>query len=157
MSVSGFLSALPYALDRAGVKDELQQALEQGNIVVSNRYTPSNLAHQSAKLPPDEQPALVELIESIEYGELGIPKPSSVFYLSVPTDISSELMMKKEKRNYLGGEKRDLAERNVAHQDRTRAAYLRLAKEKDWLIVECVSDGAMRLPEDIHEEIWGYR
>ncbi len=149
-----YLSALPYAIDRASARERLQAALERGDILVSNRYTPSNLAHQSAKLPKDEQPALVECIEGIEYGDLQIPRPDLVFYLSVPTDISSDLIGKKDKRNYLGEEKRDLAERNIAHQDRTRAAYLRLAQEKGWRVIECAPEGKMRQLGDIHDDIW---
>lgn len=155
MSASPYLSALPYAIDRAGVRDKLAAALAAGQIVVSNRYTPSNLAHQSAKLPKDEQPALVEFIEDVEYGDLAIPKPDIIFYLSVPTDISSELIGKKEKRAYLEGESRDLAERNIAHQDRTRAAYLRLAEEKGWHVIDCAPSGTMRTMDDIQQEIWG--
>ena len=156
MSASPYLSALPYSIDRAGAKEKLWQALNDQKIIVSNRYTPSNLAHQSAKLPKDEQAALVECIEGIEYGDLGLPRPTLVFYLSVPTDVSSELISKKEKREYLDGKEggRDLAERNVAHQDRTRLAYMRLAEEKGWHVIECTKDGAMRAPEDIHEEMW---
>ncbi len=156
MSASPYLSALPYAVDRAGARDTLIAELATGKILVSNRYTPSNLAHQSAKLPKDEQPELVEYIEGIEYGDLGLPKPTLVLYLSVPTDVSSDLISKKERREYLAGSEsgRDLAERNVAHQDRTRAAYMRLAEEKGWDVIECTKNGAMRAPEEIHEEIW---
>lgn len=154
MAAIPYLSALPYSIDRAVSKDRLREALEKGEIVVSNRYTPSNLAHQSAKLPKDEQGELVDFLEEVEYKELGIPRPNIVFYLSVPTDISADLIMKKEKRGYLGDEKRDLAERNIAHQDRTRASYIRLAKEKGWHVIDCAPQGKMRSPEDIHEEIW---
>ncbi len=154
MAAIPYLSALPYAIDRATAKDELRAALEAGDIIVSNRYTPSNLAHQSAKLPKDEQAALVEFVEGVEYEDLRIPRPSLVFYLSVPTDISSELITHKEKRGYLGDETRDLAERNIAHQDRTRASYVRLANEKGWHVVECAPENVMRSPEDIHKDIW---
>ncbi len=154
MSMPAYVSALPYSIDRGSARDKLWAAVNAGDIIVSNRYTPSNLAHQSAKLPKDEQPALVEFIEGVEYEDLGIPKPDLVFYLSVPTDISSELIGRKEKRDYLGEEKRDLAERNIAHQDRTRAAYLRLAKEKGWHVIECAPEGVLRPLDEIHEEIW---
>lgn len=154
MAAPAYLSALPYAIDRASGREKLHEALQAGQIIVSNRYTPSNLAHQSAKLPKDEQPTLVEFIEGVEYEDLAIPRPDLVFYLSVPTDISSYLIGKKEKRGYLGGEARDLAERNIAHQDRTRAAYLRLAQVKGWHVIECAPNGSMRTPDDIHEQIW---
>lgn len=154
MAAIPYLSALPYAIDRASVRAELVEALERGETIVSNRYTPSNLAHQSAKLHKDEQPELAEFIEGVEYEDLGLPRPDIVFYLSVPTDISSELIGKKEKRDYLGGEMRDVAERNIAHQDRTRAAYLRLAEEKGWQVIDCAPNGKIRDLDEIHEEIW---
>lgn len=153
MTMPAYVSALPYAMDRAGASDELHAALAAGKTIVCDRYTSSNLAHQSAKVPKDEQPALVEFIEGLEYGDLHIPRPDIVFYLSMPTDVSSELIGRKEAREYTGGEKRDQAERNMAHQDRTRAAYLKLAAEKGWHVIECVKDGALRSPEDIHGEI----
>ncbi len=150
------VTSLPYMLDRAAAKSDILAALTDGGIAICNRYTPSNLAHQSAKVPKDEQAALVELIEGIEYGDLGVPQPDTVMYLAVPTDISSDLIAKKSKRDYLGDEHggRDLAERNITHQDRARAAYVRLAAEKSWHVVECATGGALRTPEDIHTEIW---
>lgn len=152
MTTPAYVSALPFAMDRASARDELAAALERG-VVVCDRYTSSNMAHQSAKVPKDEQPALVAFIESLEYGDLGLPRPDIVVYLSMPTDVSSELIGKKDAREYTGGEKRDQAERNMAHQDRTRTAYLRLAAEKGWHVVECVKNGALRAPDDIHAEI----
>lgn len=153
MTMPAYVSALPYAMDRAGARDDLHAALDAGKIVVCDRYTSSNLAHQSAKLPKDEQPALVDFIEGLEYDDLKVPRPDIVFYLSMPTDVSSELIGRKDAREYTGGEKRDQAERNMAHQDRTRAAYLRLASEKGWHVIECVRDGTLRTPDDIHQEI----
>ena len=153
MSVPPYISALPYAMDRGTARDAIQEALAKGATVICDRYTSSNLAHQSAKLPKDEQGSLVEFIENLEYGDLRLPRPDVVMYLSVPTDVSVELVSKKEAREYTGGEKRDQAERNMAHQDRTRSAYLRLAEEKGWRIVECAPAGSLRAPEDIHEEV----
>ena len=154
MGMPAYVSALPYAIDRAMARDKIIAALEKG-IIVSNRYTPSNLAHQGAKVPKDEQAALVDFVEGVEYEDLKLPRPDLVFYLAVPTDVSSDLITKKEKRDYLGEEGvRDLAERNIAHQDRARAAYLKLAEEKKWSIIQCMKDGTMRSPEEIHEEIY---
>jgi len=153
MTIPPYISALPYAMDRAAAKDALRAALSKG-VVICDRYTSSNLAHQSAKLPKDEQPALVDFIEGLEYDDLGVPRPALVIYLAVPTDISSELITKKDDRAYTGGQMRDQAERNIAHQDRTRNAYLRLASEKGWRIIDCVRDGALRPVEDIHDEIY---
>lgn len=154
MTAPAYLTALPYVLDRIQTKPDIEKALEDGGIIVSNRYTPSNMAHQSAKVPKEEQLELASFIEGLEHDDFGLPRPDLVFYLAVPTDVASELILKKNKREYLNGEDgRDLAERNLAHQDRARAAYLRLAAEKGWHVIECVKDGTLRTPEDIHGEI----
>lgn len=153
MTMPPYVSALPYAMDRGAAAADIRAALDSGTIVICDRYTSSNLAHQSAKLPKDEQPALVEFLEDLEYEDLKVPRPDIVLYLNVPTDISSNLVTKKDSREYLGREQRDLAERNIAHQDRTRAAYLWLAKEKNWQVIDCAPDGALRSPEDIHNEL----
>jgi dTMP kinase len=159
MSIPPYVSALPYAMDRATARPGIEKAFQDGKIVVSNRYTPSNIAHQAAKLPKDEQKTYIEFIEGLEYEELGIPKPSLVFYLAVPTDISAELILKKEKREYLEKQQqsseRDQAERNLAHQDRTRAVFLALASERpNWHVIDCAPEGQLRTIDDIHGEIY---
>lgn len=156
MSMAPYVSGLPYALDRAGARDEICAALDAGKIIVSDRYTPSNLAHQSAKLPKDEQDALISFFENLEYTDLKLPRPTRVIYLAVPTDVSSELVTRKDTRGYItDGTARDQAERNIAHQDRTRAVYTKLAAERpEWSIVNCTSESGLRSPEDIHEEVW---
>ncbi len=155
MTAPPYLSALPYALDRVGARAMIVEALEAGKVVVCDRYTPSSLAHQSAKLPKDEQAAFVEFLEGLEYEDLQMPRPSLVMYLSVPTDVASDLVSKKEARGYItDGSSRDHAERNIAHQDRTREAYARLSKEKGWAVIDCAPQGTLRATEDIHEEIY---
>lgn len=157
MGVPPYLSALPYTLDRASARDKLRALLKNGVIVVADRYTPSNIAHQSAKLSVNEQENLAQFIEALEYEDLAIPKPDLVLYLSVPTDIATELVAQKGQREYLGGtgRGRDLAERNLAHQDRTRKAYLRFADLLGWRVVDCVKEGILRSPQEIHNDVWG--
>lgn len=156
MGMPPYVSSLPYILDRASAASDVRHALDQG-IVICDRYTPSNLAHQTAKLPKDEQKAFIDFLEGLEYDELGIPKPDLVIYLSVPTDVSSDLISKKEQRGYLAedGSSRDHAERNISHQDRTRAVYLQLADERDdWVVIDCAPERDIRSIDEIHEDVW---
>src|SRR4051812_18225473 len=50
LELSPYLSSLPYMLDRARAKYLLLESLKEGD-VICDRYTTSNLAHQTAKLP----------------------------------------------------------------------------------------------------------
>jgi len=157
MSVSPYMSSLPYVINRVAARDELRAALDSGKIVICDRYLPSNLAHQSAKLKANEEKdAFIEFCEELEYDELQMPRPTAVIYLSVPVVISTELVEDKGARGWLAGMrgKKDLAERNLGHQEKARSMYEKFAKERDeWHMVECVSDGEMRTRKDIHQEI----
>ncbi|KXK11950.1 MAG: thymidylate kinase [Microgenomates bacterium OLB23] len=48
--VSPYLASMPYALDRASVKEEMEEFLAKGGIIIANRYATSNMAHQAAKI-----------------------------------------------------------------------------------------------------------
>lgn len=156
MSMSPYVSSLPYVLDRVGAIDDLKEKLSDGYTVICDRYAPSNLAHQNAKLPEDERLAFTEFIEGLEYDELGVPKPDLVLYLSVPADVAYGLVVQKGERGYMAedGSKRDHAERNLEHQEKTRDVYLKFAAERDaWMAVDCAPLGHMRSKEDIHEDV----
>ncbi len=156
MNMSPYVSSLPYVLDRVSAALDVQSKLDDGDIVICDRYSPSNLAHQNAKLPVGERPAFTEFIEGLEYDELGIPKPTLVVYLSVPADVAYGLVVQKGERGYMAedGSKRDHAERNIRHQEKTREVYLKFAAERnDWVAIDCAPLGHMRTKEDIHKDV----
>jgi dTMP kinase len=159
MSISPYISSLPYVIDRVAARDELQAALDSGKMVVCDRYLPSNLAHQSAKIrSTEEQKKFIEFCEELEYENLRMPRPSAVIYLSVPTAVSTKLVEGKGARGWLKGMrgKKDLAERDISHQKKARAMYEQFAKDRPtWFLIECVNAGDMRTRESIHDEIWG--
>src|ERR1700693_2490836 len=51
-SVDPHFTALLYAGDRFEAKFKLEAALDSGQIVLVDRYIGSNLAHQTARVPP---------------------------------------------------------------------------------------------------------
>lgn len=145
-----------YTLDRVSAREELFQILEK-NILISNRYTPSNVAYQAAKLQGVEKTEFIRYLEHAEYEVLGLPKPDLVIYLRVPVEISQGLIAKKDPREYLDGGKgvKDQYEADCAYQQRVANTYLELAEGRlDWQVVECTKEGIMRTPEDIHEEVF---
>ena len=64
-SVSPYLAAIPYALDRLDARDDINKWLNEGKIVAIDRYVPSSLAHQAAKVPLDERETLVQWLEEM--------------------------------------------------------------------------------------------
>ncbi len=152
--ISPYLFSLPLMLDRGTVAPKIREALSEG-YVICNRYTTSSLAHQSAKLPPEEREAFRYFVEQAEYGELGLPKPDFVIYLSLPNAQADKLVTKKSKRQYLGESDRDQAEKDTAHQQLAAQMYQELADERDdWYALPCCDEkGELFSPNEIRHKI----
>lgn len=155
--VDPYLISLPYALDRMSAKQEMEEKLDSGHIVICNRYVPSNLAHQSAKFATKkEQAEYVKWDEELEYEINKIPKPDIVIYLYVPYKIAQALVDKKNQadRAYAQGKKRDLHEIDDDHLKKASDQYLELAKEKKWHKIDCIQDERLLSIDEICEKVW---
>lgn len=144
------LACLTYAIDRYQFARENQKALDEGKILVANRYTQSNIGHQGSKFSGD---ARLEFIEWIEQTESRMPQPDTVVYLDLPVEISQKL---REKRgNGKGAGVKDIHEADTQHLRDTRECYLEVAKVEDWIIIDCKRPDAsdIRPAEDIQNEI----
>ena len=53
--VAAEFAALLYAGDRLAAREELLQAMKSNDLVICDRYVPSNLAHQAAKLSAERR------------------------------------------------------------------------------------------------------
>ena len=149
-----YLSTLPFILDQADSRRRIQYALRKGTFVISNRYVSSNI-HQASKLPLYERDTYHQWLEEAFYTQLHGIRPDLTIILHIPTKTSEELINGKGDRAYLNGEKKDIAEKDTAHQDDARSEYLRVAQKRpDWKIVTCTTaDGTLKTPEKIHADI----
>jgi len=153
-AVSPYLAALAYALDRASAKEEMDECLTHGGILLSNRYATSSMAHQAAKLPEVKRKEFISWLDEMEYKVHKIPREDIVIYLYVPWKIGYELTVEKSNRKYSSG-KLDIAEKDIKHRIESESMYLRLAQErKNWIKIDCVNaQGILLSKEDIHEKI----
>ncbi len=153
--VSPYLASLAFALDRASVKKEMEDFLKKGGFIITNRYTTSNMAHQSAKFKnKNDQEAYLKWICELEYHIHKIPKEDLVIFLYVPWQISQKLTEKKGERDYLKGKGLDVAEKNLGHRVSAEKMYLALAKRyKHWVKINCVKNDQMLPKEVIHRQI----
>jgi len=121
---------LLYAANKWEVAAKISEQREQGIVVVANRYTPSNLAYGSAHgLPLDWLRTL----------EADLPRPTRIFILDVPARTSFGRKIRQ----------RDVHEKDATYLDRVRRAYLRLAKQYKWTVVDGKSEPAV-----VHSRIW---
>ena len=149
--VNAYAASSFYAVDRyASYKRDWGAIYENGGTIVADRYATSNAVHQCSKLPRDEWDEYLDWLFRYEYDLLGIPAPDLVIYLRVDPDVSQRLM----RARYHGDEaKRDIHERDLDYQRRSREAAEYCAKRFGWRDVACARDGEMRSIDDIHAEV----
>lgn len=153
-AVAPELAVLPYACDRWLIKNDLKKWLEEGKIVISNRYTASSAVYQAAKLPVDKQYAFLDWVYKLEQEVIGLPKEDLVLFFHVPVELSQELVNQKSQRSYLGDKKKDIYEESTAIQESVERLYLELATHKsNWKTIECVKDKKLRTREEIQKDI----
>lgn len=153
--VSPYLISLAYALDRASAKEEMEEFLQKEGIIICNRYTTSNMAHQATKLPEKERNKFLEWLDELEYRVHKIPREDLVIYLHVPHKIAFSLTLKKQKRQYTNGKKLDIAEKNITHQKKAEQMYKKLTKKfPHWVKINCLNkNNKLRSKKDIHRQI----
>ena len=96
--VNAYAASTFFAVDRyASYKQDWGKYYEAGGLLIADRYTTSNAVHQAGKLPDGEREKYLDWLFGFEYGLLGLPEPSLVFYLDVPTELTERLMRERER------------------------------------------------------------
>ncbi len=155
-NVSPYIASLFYALDRYSVKNKLHLWLKQGRIVVANRFTLSNAAHQGGKIKSSrELKKYWQWLFNLEFNVLGLPKPNLTILLHVPAEIAQKLVIKKNIRGYIkSGVKKDLHEADLTHLKAAEERYLQLASLIKAKVIKCLEAGRLLTPKEIHHKVW---
>ncbi len=155
-AVGPYTGSLFYALDRFSASKAIKKALSQGKIVLANRYTGSNMAHQGTKFDnAAERRGYFIWLDNLEFEMLGIPRPDKSIVLRVPGEIAQSLVDKKEKRSYTD-KKRDIHEADLNHLNKSVEVYDDLCQlfPKDFMRVDCVRDNKLLDVELVHDLVW---
>ncbi len=121
---------LLYAANKWERARELAGEISRGRNIIVNRYSPSNLAYGVAHGLP------LDWLESLENG---LPKPDIVFVL----DITPRTSFRRKKR------KRDVHEGDLKYLRKVRNAYIRLAGNYGWKVIDAERD-----PGIVRWELW---
>ena len=154
--VNPFLASLLYAGDRFESRDHIFQMLESSQVVIFDRYIPSNIAHQGAKLSGAERAEFIQWIEQIEYDIYSMPRLDLAILLDLPADYAQKLVAEKQARSYT--EKvADLQEADQSYLANVRQVYLQLAEvNPHWQKIDSLHENQLRSIEEIGNEIWSH-
>lgn len=144
--VDPYLASLAYAGDRASAAPAIRKWLNEGKVVVCNRYVGSNMAHMGGKVKSQKSKVkIINWIEELEYKENKIPREDVVIFLSVPVEVSRQLIRNRQL---------DIHESDLAYLGQVIKVYEELARtRKNWVKVECCRDDKILPPAQIHRKV----
>jgi len=152
------LASVVYANDRAESAPQINQWLEEGNIVILDRYVSSNQIHQGGKIDDEnERKEFMQWLDTMEHDVLGSPRPDAILYLDVSVAITQKLLIakgNKESKKYLEG-RGDQHENNIEHLEAARESGLKMISENNnWIRIGCSREGDIFSIDVIHEIIY---
>ncbi len=149
LSIDPRIVSLLYAADRFESSASIRSWLDEGYVVVADRYTSANQIHQGSKITNTaERKRFLEWLDRMEHTAFKIPRPDLVIFLSMPIAVSQGLITKR-------AGVRDVAESDVAHQERALKSALEVIKKgRNWKKVDCVRGGTLLSREGIHEKVF---
>lgn len=157
-SVNPYLVALIYACDRNDAQNTIKEWLDEGIVVIADRYVSSNIAFQCAKIEDAEQRRILrEWIINLEFEYYHLPKPNINLFLDVPFSFTKKKLTEQrdgDDRDYLQG-KSDIHENDLTLQERVREVYLWQCEiDSSVCRIGCESDaGQMLSPEAINTKV----
>lgn len=154
--VNAYIASTFYAADRyATFKTEgLFDYYNNGGIILADRYTTGNMVHQAGKiLDPIERKKFLDWLWDFEFNLYGLPIPTKVFFLNMPTDYAIKLIKDRENK-FTHQAQKDIHERDKNHLLNSYNAACSLVETYDWHEVKCVKNDEIRTIDDIHEEIY---
>lgn len=142
-----------YAGDRFEAKPTIEGWLEEGRVVILDRYVSSNMLHQGSKIENEaELSEFLVWLDNLEHTVFGLPRPDLIIYFDVDPEERIKMLQhaSDKEENVL-----DLAETNLEHQKQTDATANRIIGDlNNWQNINCMKDGEVRTREDIHEEVY---
>jgi thymidylate kinase/thymidylate synthase ThyX len=154
--VGPYTGSLFFSLDRYEAAPKIRQALDEGKIVVTNRFTGSNMAHQGTKFrTAEERRGYFIWLDNLEFQMLKIPRPDYNFVLRVPAETAQRLVDQKETRSYTD-KKRDIHEADLEHLQKSVEVYDDLCNlfPKDFTRIDCVRGDRLLGIDEVHKLLW---
>ena len=137
-----------YAADRRYNLPKIKELLNDGYIVIIDRYVASNMAHRGGLLENrNDRLKIYKKIELLEYEINELPRPDKTILLYLPYEYAC--ILKKNRKEIA-----DETERNEKYLKMGEKAYLELSALYDYDLIECVKNKEIRTIEDINQELF---
>lgn len=153
--VDPYKASIFYAIDRFDASATINRCLNEGKIVLANRYTSASLGHQGGKISNSlEKKLFFNWLFDLEYKIFEIPKPDLTIILQVESEISFKLA-KERKREDWNGKTKDIHEDDISHLKNAEKTFIEMASNlPGFKLIKCTHKGEILSPEAIHFLVW---
>ena len=146
-SVNPYAASMFYAVDRFASFTTWKDFYNEGGIVLADRYTFSNMAHQGVNFTRKvDRERFYNWVDDTEFKKFQLPRPNLTIFLDMPPEISAMLRKRRGRE--------DLLESDYNYQVKTYKIYTDLAQKYDWKIVNCAENNFARSTIDIEQDIF---
>ena len=146
-NVDALTASAYYTADRRYNIGLINKHLENGDIVILDRYVESNMAHQGGKLKSkEEREKMYQKLDTLEFDIMELPRPDAVIFLYMPYEYAAILKKNRD-------ESPDQHESNKSHLKQAEIAYLELTEKYGYIKITCVKDDIIRTIDDISNEV----
>lgn len=146
-NVDALVASAYYAADRRYNIHKIKEHLENGDIVILDRYVESNMAHQGGKIKnKKERLKIYQKLDELEFGIMELPRPDAVIFLYMPYEYA--IILKQSRKEIT-----DQHESNVEHLKNAETAYLELTDLYNFIKIDCVKNDVIRAIDDINKEV----
>ncbi|MBP2028057.1 dTMP kinase [Acetoanaerobium pronyense] len=153
--VSPYIASTFFTVDRyASYKKDWEEFYKDGGIIISDRYTTSNMVHQASKFSTKkEKDDFLDWLWDFEFNLYGLPVPDKVFFLDMPVEFTQKLTFNR--KNKITGEKeKDIHESNRKYLETTYDNGVYIAKKYGWERVECIENDKVKTIREISDFIY---
>lgn len=153
--VNSYKASIFYAVDRYDASFKIRKWLEEGKIVLANRYTSANMGHQGCKIDnPLERKVFFNWLYDLEYKIFEIPRPDLSIILHVESEIAQKLAKARAREDW-AGKKKDIHEDNLDHLKKAERIYMEIANSfPDFRLISCTKNGEILTREEISMLVW---
>ena len=142
VNVNPYCACLLYAMDRKYNINKILDKINEGYIVVLDRYVESNMAFQGARLDDDKRDKLFGFVDKLEYEMLELPRPDLTIFLHMPLWASKVLRGNRK-------EKPDQNESDDEYLKKSENVYIELSKTYNWKTILCAENNNILTPNEI--------
>lgn len=153
--VGPYVTSVFYAVDRFDASFKIREWLDQGAIVLSNRYVSANMGHQGGKIKnPLERKAYFDWLYRLEFEMFNLPHPDLNLILHVPARVAAEMAAKRQREDW-SGKTADIHEDNLGHLLNAEQTYLEIAENfTGFKLISCAEDNEIKTKETINDLIY---